>query len=48
MTKHPKKFKVSCRFKQEITLYLPCNWVKEGFCGINGKKCNIVILEGGY
>lgn len=43
MEKRPKVVRVTCRH-YEGALTLPCNYVKEGFCGIDACRCNIVIL----
>jgi len=42
MVRIKRKFQVECRHGQFL-LYLPCNWVKDGFCGADGKKCNAKI-----
>jgi len=36
---------IFCRYRDSVVASLPCNWVKEGFCGVDAKKCNIKILE---
>ena len=43
MSEKRVKYAVVCRhFEGE--LHLPCNWVKDGFCGVDAKKCDITIL----
>jgi len=39
------RFKVECRNFSGV-LEIPCNWVKDGFCGIDAGKCNVVLLVG--
>jgi len=41
--KMKKKYRVKCRYCVS-KLYLPCNWVKDGFCGVDAKKCDMVII----
>jgi hypothetical protein len=36
---------VECRHLDGVTLVLPCNWVVDGFCGVDGRKCSIRVLE---
>jgi hypothetical protein len=30
-----------CRFSDNVRL--PCNWVVDGFCGVNGCRCKVVV-----
>jgi len=39
-----KKVRVKCRINQNIIL--PCNWVKDGYCGGDGKPCQIEQMKG--
>jgi len=38
-----KRLRVACRHLNG-TLTLPCNYVRDGFCGIDAHRCDIVIL----
>jgi len=38
------KHSIACQHGQ-YELRLPCNWVQRGVCAVNGKKCDIRILE---
>jgi hypothetical protein len=41
-----ERYPVVCRVHQDLVrLILPCNWVKRGQCGCDGKPCDIEILE---
>jgi hypothetical protein len=32
---------VRCRCSGKVALELPCNWVKDGFCGVDARQCKI-------
>jgi hypothetical protein len=32
---------VSCRHFKNVWLKLPCNWSKDGFCGVDGRECDV-------
>jgi len=36
---------IICRIRDMAEAVLPCNYVVNGFCGADGKKCDIAILE---
>ena len=36
----PKEVKAICRHGHKVII--PCNWVKEGLCGIDLKPCRII------
>jgi len=42
---------VTCRHTETISLdtsiRIPCNWVKDGFCGADGRKCAIMLARQG-
>ena len=38
------KYIIECRHLKDVSLELPCNYAKDGFCGIDGRKCNIVQI----
>jgi hypothetical protein len=39
-----RKYTVECRHLKDVALELPCNYVKDGFCGIDGRRCNLVLV----
>jgi hypothetical protein len=32
---------VSCRHCEAVWIELPCKWEKDGFCGIDGRGCDL-------
>ncbi len=40
-----KKYEVSCRHHSGV-LALPCNYVAAGFCGVDGRRCDLTIHGG--
>lgn len=38
-----KKYRVECRHYSGV-LTLPCNYVSAGFCGVDGRRCDVAIL----
>ena len=37
---------ILCRQHEEkVTLILPCNWVLQGFCGVDCRPCDLSVLE---
>lgn len=41
--KSERKYKIICQLG-EYKIFLPCNWVSQGFGGLNGKKCDLQII----
>lgn len=40
------RYLVICRVHREpVRLVLPCNWVRDGFCGCDARPCDLEILE---
>lgn len=37
---------ILCRHHEEkVSLVLPCNWVRQGFCGVDCLLCDLSVVE---